>query len=230
MRYNAVFISDAHLGSNQNPHIFLDFLKNIEANHIFLIGDLIDIVAESNNKDILEMIKILNSKNAKIYYLFGNHEKENFEFKKKFCKHIKSFNPQKNFIYSGIKEKIYIEHGDSFHNKDIFNKFLKYSLYKFKKTLFKNKTKKEQLQKKQGIYYKIKPVIKTLLYNSYVKYIFSLAKKNHCTVAICGHLHEPKIKTKDGIKYINCGDWLKYYSFVTEDFNGKLEIKRYVKS
>jgi UDP-2,3-diacylglucosamine pyrophosphatase LpxH len=227
MRYNAVFVSDAHIGSNQNPHIFLEFLKQIDANYIFLVGDLIDIVAQKEDENILKMIEILKNKQSKIIYLFGNHEKENGEFKKNFCKYIKNFNPQKNFIYNGIEEKIYIEHGDSFHSKDKFNKFLKQSLRRFKRLLFKNKTKKEQLKKKQGIYYKIKPVIKTLLYNSYVNYIFNQAKKNNCNIVICGHLHEPEIKRKKDITYINCGDWLKHFTYVVEDFNGNFKIKKF---
>jgi len=224
--YRAVFISDVHIGSSSNISEFLEFLENLETKKLFLVGDIIDIVNSTPNSELERFFYILSNKNWELYYLLGNHEKENPKFYrlKHYFSHIKLY---EHFIYQGIKYKVYIEHGDSFHQKDPFNKALKWGLYKFKKALFKNKSKKEQLKRKKGIYYKIKPLIRNVLYKSYVKYIISLAKRHRCDVAVCGHLHYLEKKELQGISYINCGDWLRAKSYVVENSAGEFELKRY---
>ena len=43
MKYNAVFISDLHLGSKHcQSDKLLDFIKTVETNNLFLVGDIID--------------------------------------------------------------------------------------------------------------------------------------------------------------------------------------------
>jgi len=41
---------------------------------------------------------------------------------------------------------------------------------------------------------------------------------------ICGHNHNPCIKTIDGIIYINCGDWVEHCSAIVEHLDGKFEL------
>ena len=226
--YEAVFISDVHIGSSKRVADFLTFLEQVESKKIFLLGDIIDVVNSSADREIERFFEILSKKEAQIYYFLGNHEKENSYFQR-FAPYFKDMTLYDSYIYRGLKYPIYLEHGDSFHQKDIFNRALKWGLYRFKRVLFKNKSKKEQLKRKKGLYYKIKPLIRNALYNSYVKYIVSQAKKNRCNVAICGHLHHLEKKELEGIVYINCGDWLKALSYVVENSAGELELKRYIR-
>ncbi len=224
--YEAVFISDVHIGSSKRVEAFFEFLEVLETKKLFLIGDIIDIVNNAPSKELDRLFDILSKKDCEIYYILGNHEKDNPKF---YClKHyFTNFRLYNNFIYEGISSKVYIEHGDSFHQKDPFNKALKWGLYRFKRVLFKNKSKQEQLKRKKGVYYKIKPIIRNLLYNSYIKYMVSLARKNRCEVVICGHLHQLEKKELHGITYINCGDWLKAQSYIIENSAGEFELKRY---
>jgi UDP-2,3-diacylglucosamine pyrophosphatase LpxH len=222
--YEAIFVSDAHLGSSKNGKFFLEFLEDIKCKKLFLIGDLIDVVCDNPEPILDDFFKIIKNKECEVYYFLGNHEKENPNIKKLLNHYYKDKKLYDSHIYNGIKYKIFIEHGDSFHNKDIFNRTLKYSLYTLKKFLFKNKDKKAKLASKKGIYYKIKPFIRDILYNSFTKYMINQAKKNNCNAIICGHLHHPQIQQSNPI-YVNCGDWLKYNSFIVEDTKGNLELK-----
>ena len=225
--YSALFVSDAHIGSSKRADEFLDFLDEVKTKKLFLVGDLIDVVCDGPDEQLDRFFDIIKNKDCEVFYFFGNHEKENPHINGSLAHYFKDIKIYDSYIYSGLKYKLFIEHGDSFHNKDIFNRLLKFSLKKFKRVLFKNKSKKEQLAKKKGIYYKIKPIIRNMLYNSFVNYMASRAKKNNCDGVICGHLHCLEQKEINNIIYINCGDWLNLNSFVIEDNNGNLELVRY---
>jgi UDP-2,3-diacylglucosamine pyrophosphatase LpxH len=40
------------------------------------------------------------------------------------------------------------------------------------------------------------------------------AKKHHCTTVISGHIHHPEDRMVDGIRYLNCGDWIENNSYI----------------
>ena len=40
------------------------------------------------------------------------------------------------------------------------------------------------------------------------------AKKHHCTTVISGHIHHPEDRMIDGIRYLNCGDWIENNSYI----------------
>jgi len=224
--YEAIFVSDAHIGSSKYAHEFLTFLETIKSKKIFLVGDIIDSVCDEVDRELEAFFTILNKKDAAIYYILGNHEKENPHFQK-FKPYLQDIPIYSSYLYKYNNLTIYIEHGDSFHQKDTFNKLLKLGLYKFKKTLLANKNKKAKLKTKKGLYYKIKPLIRAILYNSYINYIIQQAHKQNASVAICGHLHHLEQKKKNGINYLNCGDWLKYKSYIAMHSDGTLTIKRF---
>ncbi|HET8623033.1 MAG TPA: UDP-2,3-diacylglucosamine diphosphatase [Gemmatimonadales bacterium] len=41
---------------------------------------------------------------------------------------------------------------------------------------------------------------------------------------ICGHIHQPVIKSRDGVDYINCGDWIEHCTAVVEQWSGRFEL------
>jgi hypothetical protein len=44
------------------------------------------------------------------------------------------------------------------------------------------------------------------------------------TGAICGHIHHPVIHARNGLAYVNCGDWVESCTAVVEQFDGRLEF------
>jgi UDP-2,3-diacylglucosamine pyrophosphatase LpxH len=50
------------------------------------------------------------------------------------------------------------------------------------------------------------------------------AAKHDCTGVICGHIHQARNYVKDGIRYVNCGDWIESLTAVVELDNGQLEL------
>ena len=52
------------------------------------------------------------------------------------------------------------------------------------------------------------------------------AKKNKCKVVISGHIHLPEDKRVDGIRYLNCGDWIENNSYITYN-KGKYNVNKF---
>ena len=220
--YNAVFISDVHLGTTKNAKELLKFLETIETKKLFLVGDMISFVVYKPSKELDEFFNIIKNGKWEFIYLIGNHEKENLNLQSSLAKYYKDIKLQDRYIYKYKNRTILIEHGDSFHYKDFINRAIKKVMLKSKIKLYKqNKT---NYPKYRGIYYKVKPIIKFILYKPYIKYMTKQAKKYGCNTVICGHLHQPEIKKISNISYINCGDWIKNRSYVVLKSSGELEL------
>ncbi len=223
-KYKSIFLSDIHLGSQhcKSKQLF-NMLQKVEAKNLFLVGDIITQNAKADNKDIEKFIEIINSKDWNIVYILGNHEKDRIH-------PLIELNPQNPlktyhyYIYKNGKQNIYLTHGDSFHNKDIFNRILKFTLTRVKKTAQKIEDKKYRGEASTLYHKKVKPIAQKYLHNSYINYLTKLAKKNNCQSTICGHIHLPEvIKTKKAL-YLNCGDWVNHSSYIVEEFNGEFKL------
>src|SRR5262245_49927727 len=81
-KYRTIFISDVHLGTRGcKADFLLDFLKNNEADQIYLVGDIIDcwrlkktwFWAQSHN-DVVQKILRKVRKGTRVIYVPGNHD------------------------------------------------------------------------------------------------------------------------------------------------------------
>ena len=101
-KYNFIFISDIHLGTNSIKHLqkILDKISELKYDFILIGGDLID-----SNSFNIEKLKLFKSINKPIYFVTGNHEyymsnfEENLQNLNKF--NIKILNNEK-IIYEEI--------------------------------------------------------------------------------------------------------------------------------
>src|SRR5262249_13104036 len=50
------------------------------------------------------------------------------------------------------------------------------------------------------------------------------AERHAADGVICGHIHHAAIHDFDGVRYINCGDWVETCSAVVEHMDGRFEI------
>jgi hypothetical protein len=54
-----------------------------------------------------------------------------------------------------------------------------------------------------------------------------LARIKECDGIICGHIHQPAIKSLGGIIYLNSGDWVESLSALVQDENGEWSLMYY---
>ena len=99
-----VIVSDIHLGSwGSEKDKFLDFIKDLEADHLILNGDIYDLYLGDPSFNIFDNIRE-NQKIVKITYVIGNHDSN-----------ISDFFPSENFVKEvSLDDNIVVSHGAEF--------------------------------------------------------------------------------------------------------------------
>jgi len=239
MTYKSIFISDVHLGTKfSQADLLLDFLKKNESENLFLVGDIIDGWAikrkfkwYQSHSNVIQRLLKKAKKGTNVYFITGNHD----EFIRPFTPLIlgDSLEVVNEMEYTAIDGKKYlVTHGDFFDMITITKKWLAilgdygYDLllnlnYIVTKTLkfFKVKTR-WSLSK----YIKDNVKKSVNFINNYEKILSTHAKKNNFDGVICGHIHKAEMRDIEGIKYLNCGDWVESCTAIVETMDGKWEI------
>lgn len=215
--------------------MLLSFLKNLECDNLYIVGDLIDIwVMRSLNQwtqdhtDIIQKI-LKKSKHHSVFYSPGNHDEF---FKQFYGNNFGNCHIDCEFVYESISGKKYlITHGDLYDSLVYNNP----ALAKFVSNLYEKITNINHklnlwLIKKNKSTFNISAWVK-LNFKRYVKHVTDFenklvlaAKKQNCQGVICGHIHLPCIKNSNNIEYINCGDWVENCTALVEHLNGEMEI------
>lgn len=246
MKYNSVFISDIHLGSKKAKSKALnEWLKGNEMKELYLVGDIIDIwrfkqvfsmsyQKQTSHLEVVERILKHTRKGTIVHYIWGNHD----EFMQKFSGHrifgAIRLHERMDFVSKSGK-KFLVLHG---HQFDFLTKYPITSwTYKLGDRCYEillsfnevfNWVRRVMGMRYWSIskYIKIKVKRATQFVESFETVVCRYAKENGYDGVICGHLHEPKVKTINGIVYANTGCWTEKdnCSFLYEDENGDLQI------
>jgi UDP-2,3-diacylglucosamine hydrolase len=231
------FLSDFHLGApdaatslvrEKKIVRFLDHIKN-EAEAIFIVGDLFDFwyeykkVVPKGYVRILGKLAELTDAGIPIHFFVGNHDmwmKNYFQTEL----NIPVYFEPKAFTFNG--KSFLIGHGDGLGPGD--------AGYKFIKKIFRNPF----CQWLFGIFppslgigladfFSRKSRAKTGTTDEVflgeekewlVTYCRETLLKNHYDYFIFGHRHLPlNIELNEKSKYINLGDWIKYFSYAVFD-------------
>ncbi len=240
------FLSDFHLGAPDHASSlvrekrivkFLDSIKN-DASVIFIVGDLFDFwyeyktVVPKGFVRILGKLAELSDAGIVIHFFVGNHDmwmKGYFELEL----NIKVFHHPEIFEFND--KKFLVGHGDGLGPGD--------HRYKMLKKIFRNKFSQWIFgiwHPRTGIgmanYFSRKSRAATGQYDEQflgegkewlIIYSREKLQKEHYDYFIFGHRHFPiDFRLNDESRYINLGDWIKYFSYAV--FDGiNLELKYY---
>ena len=236
-----VVISDVHLGTyGCHSKELLNYLKSIQPKTLVLNGDIIDIWQfkksywpESHMKVIRQILKFV-SNGVPVHYLTGNHD----EMLRKFDDfHLGSFNIKNKLVLELGEERAWIFHGDVFDVTMQYSKWLAKlgaigydtlillnSFVNWVLTLFK----KEKMSFSKKVKASFKNAVKFI--NSFEQTAAELAIDKGYQFVICGHIHQPEIRTistdKGSVTYLNSGDWVENLSAL-EYLNGEWSIYKY---
>jgi UDP-2,3-diacylglucosamine hydrolase len=241
------FASDFHLGapnheeSRKREKIICSWLDSIEdeCDQLFLMGDIFDFWYEYKYVIPKGYIRILGrlasfcDKGIQVHFFTGNHDMWAFDYLEKEVGLRIYRNPIEIELY---QKKFHIGHGDGLGPGDY--------KYKFLKKVFENKI----CQKLFGI---IHPDLGIGLADFFskrsraktghsdekflgaekewlIQYCINLQKTNPVDFYIFGHRHLP-IEFEIGTgKYINIGDWIKYFTYA--EFTGSELLLKEFKS
>jgi len=219
-----VIISDVHLGTyGSHAKELNNYLSTIKPKTLVLNGDIIDAwqfrksYFPKAHLRVIQRIIGMASKGTKVYYITGNHD----EILRKFSDmNMGNFSLVDKLVLELDDKKAWIFHGDVFdasvqHSKWIaklgglgydylilMNRFANWCLAKLGR---------EPYSFSKKIKASVKKAVKFI--SDFETTATDLAIEKNYDYVICGHIHEPKILTKENkhgsALYLNSGDWVE---------------------
>jgi len=238
--YKTIVLSDIHLGTEgSKAKELVKFLKINTCDKLLLNGDIIDgwqlkkngKWKKAHTRFFKRIIQMIEAHNTEVIYLRGNHDD--------FLDHvipfrIGSISIQLDYILESGNKKFYVVHGDVFDTVttnlkwiaklgDIGYTFLlwinqRYNNYRLKRGL-------PYYSLSQAIKAKVKKAVSYI--SDYENQLLGLAEIKNCDGIICGHIHQPALKTIGNLIYMNSGDWVESLTALVEDYEGNWEIVYY---
>lgn len=237
LNVRTIFLSDIHLGTRSCQAAFvLEFLKRVEAETIYLVGDIIDgwrlkgawFWPQSHN-DVVQKILRKVRKGTRVIYVPGNHD----EFLRDYIgMNFGGVDVVMEATHEAADGKTYlILHGDKFDMVVHHARWIAHlgdwaydiavainSLVSF-------------VRRRLGLPYwslagwgkrKVKKAVNFI--TSFEEAVINDAKRAEVHGVICGHIHHPVMREIDGFIYINTGDWVDSCSALVEHHDGRLEL------
>lgn len=241
-RYRTVFISDIHLGTKGcQAEILLDFIRHIECDTLYLVGDIIDgwklrsgwYWPQSHN-DVVQKILRMARKGVNVIYVPGNHDDRVREF---VGVHFGGVVVARDAIHETANGKRFLVlHGDEFDGVVQHAKWLAFvGDYAYRGLLAAN-TLFNRARRRMGFgYWSLSAFLKTRVKNAlqfvenFEAAVADEARRRGVDGVICGHIHKAEMRDIDGIAYINDGDWVESCSALVEHPDGTLEILEWAK-
>ena len=230
MKVRSLFISDCHLGSEYSNHeAVLNLIRDIECEYIYIVGDFIDGWLLKNNfrwhpnyNTIIQKLLKHSRKGVEIKYIWGNHDDFLSYFDGYFLGDIKIC---RTTFHKTIRGKEYIIiHGDQFDGIVTKHKWIQVVGAKFYElSLALNKISRLfKFSFSKLLKNKAKEAVKYIA--NYEEVVINFVKNSKCDGVITGHIHKPANYTKDGVHYVNCGDFIESNTCVIETTDGEIKL------
>ena len=237
LRLRTVWISDLHLGTpGCQAQAVLHFLKHVECETLFLVGDIIDgwqlrrtwYWPQAHN-DVVQKLLRKARKGTRVIFVPGNHD----EFARRYIDHnFGGVDVVDEWIHTTADgRRLWVTHGDLYDGVIQCAKWLAYvgdSAYEM--TLKVNRWL-NALRARLGLpYWSLSKVLKQRVKRA-VSYIGEFenavareALKRGVHGVVCGHIHHAELRQIDGVLYANDGDWVESLTALVEHADGRLEI------
>ncbi len=242
-RNRTIWLSDIHLGTpGCKAEFLLEFLKNNECETLYLVGDIIDgwklkssWYWPQEHTNVLRNVLTKAKRGTKVLYVTGNHD----EFLRKFVDYRLEIG-NIHLVNEAVHEtadgrRLLVLHGDFFDMITRYHKWVALAGDLAYETLMKSNYWFNRARSLLGMRYwsmsayakdKVKNAVNIV--SNFEEAVAHECKRRGLDGVICGHIHHAEIRDIDGVTYHNCGDWVESCTALTEDFNGKLSIVRWV--
>jgi UDP-2,3-diacylglucosamine pyrophosphatase LpxH len=236
-RYRAIWISDIHLGTRGcKTEFLLDFLRNTESEHLYLVGDIIDGWSlrrtwfwDQQHNDVIQKLLRKARKGTRVIYVPGNHD----EFARAYL----------GMMFGGIAiegktlhrmldgRTLLVTHGDEFDSVVRHAKWLALlGDLAYRVVLSLNHWFNRARRHLGYPYWSLSAYLKHKVKNA-VQFIDDFetmvareAAMHKVDGVVCGHIHKAELRKIDSLLYCNDGDWVESCTALVETLEGKLEI------
>ena len=234
--HRAIFLSDMHLGARMcQAGKIIDFLERNMADTIYLVGDIIDNwdpLSPSWTQDQLRVLhKLLSLPNTgrRVIYVPGNHD--GF-FRQLVGTEFGGIEIRLDVTHEGADGRRYVVvHGDCCDIFELRAPFLSRvgsiaeGLARGIDTFQRHLTRLAGLNEWSGIEDAIlwtQALVRKC--DRFEERLSDLAVSTGADGVICGHFHEPALRSNFGPIYANCGDWSSSCTAIVEDLDGCLHL------
>src|SRR5262245_31931068 len=220
--FRSVFISDVHLGSRGcRAELLLDFLARVESQHLFLVGDIVDLESLSKtlywprtHTDVLRVILDKARRGTRVIYVPGNHD----ELLRDFAGHaFGNVEIHREHIHVAADGRtILVLHGDEFDSvvrtRSLLNLIGSHS---YNLLLWLNAMLNQGGRRFGFPYWPLARRVKQRI-NRAVSYIARFeeaavraATSRRVDAIVCGHIHRAAKRRVGDVLYCNDGDWVE---------------------
>ena len=234
----SIFISDIHLGTRAcQADRLLDFLRDHTAEHLFLVGDVVDFWAMSRGiswspaqNTVVQNVLRRARHGEKVTLIPGNHDEALREYDGASFGGIHVAREVVHTLADG--RRFLIVHGDEFDQVTRYHRWVAVLGDVSYNVLVRINGWLSVVRRRLGLsgYWSLAGYAKRKVKTA-VSFIFDFedsviraARERGLDGVVCGHIHSAVIRQADGISYINCGDWVDSCTAVVEHVDGRLEL------
>ena len=235
--YRTAFVSDVHLGL---PHCqaayLLDFLRSIECEHLYLVGDIIDLENllkrpwwHAEHGDVLAEIFAMAARGVRVTYIPGNHDAQLRRFAGQRFAGVEIRLDAVHVAADGRRYRV--SHGDEHDSPDAAPAWLLRVGDVMQGFLCAVNRHCNALLRRLGLnYLPLSILIKRRIgtarrfIQAFESRVSASAREAGYDGHICGHIHYGHIREDDGVLYVNDGDWVEHCTALVEHHDGALEL------
>ena len=240
-RVRALFISDVHLGTRAcQAERLLEFLRAYESEYIYLLGDIVDFWAmnrsiqwtRAHNTVVQKLLRKARH-GTQVIFIPGNHDEVLREYAGVSFGDIRVESEWVHVAADG--RRYWLIHGDEYdqvtrHHRWVavlgdvaYNALVRINLFI---------SRLRRLFRRPG-YWSLAGYAKQKVKKA-ASFIFDFedaivhaARQRGMDGVMCGHIHWPSDRDVDGVRYLNCGDWVDTCSGIVEHLDGRIEVVRW---
>lgn len=237
LNYRTVFLSDAHLGTRgARADELSTFLKHLRCERLYLVGDIMDLWSlrarwhwpAAHNHVVRRILKIAK-RGTHVVYIPGNHDDAIRQYAGVDLGGVKlalqavhrTADGRSLLITHGDEYDLVVQHsrfismlgGWAYDNLVVLNRAVNWtrSLVGLKRWSFSEAIKK-----------KVKGACTFM--SNFEHALLAEARRRQLDGIVCGHIHQPALRTTEGLIYANCGDWIERATALVEHADGRLEL------
>jgi UDP-2,3-diacylglucosamine pyrophosphatase LpxH len=214
----------------------LEFLRETESEHLYLVGDIVDgwrlkrawYWPQAHN-DVVQKILRKARKGTQVTYIPGNHDEGFREFLGLEFGRIRIVDEVVHTMKDG--RRFLVTHGDKF---DVIVNYAKWLAligdYAYRIAMTMNVWFNAARRRFGFPYWSLSAFLKYKVKNAvefignYEVALAAEARRREVQGVICGHIHHAEMRDIDGVTYCNDGDWVESCTALVEHEAGTLEI------
>jgi UDP-2,3-diacylglucosamine pyrophosphatase LpxH len=240
LSYRTVFVSDLHLGMrNCQAKAFLDFLRLVDAETYYLVGDIVDFWKvrrgphwPQSHNDVLQKLLRKARKGSRIVFIPGNHD----DGLRDYCgMNFGGVEIRRDAIHETADGKRYVVmHGDEF---DVIVRYARWLAFLGDRSYDFALALNIPLNFCRRVFglghwslanflkLKVKGAVNFI--GEFEDALAHEASRRQAHGLICGHIHHANDRRIGDVHYLNCGHWVESCTAIAERHDGTFEIIRW---